>query len=168
MATYAQLADVSDYGVVIDDPVEAENLLEVCERELDMILIRNTWSSDWALRIDPALLLPFQATMLNRAACAQFEYHIAMGEDFFLRPQPAQVRQPEGGGYVGSLSAIGPKVYRELGQSDLVSLTGDLDSYGQWSWGMAMDPFWWQRTWLPPARSYSRTFNNLTRLSPWR
>lgn len=141
MSTYAQLDDVTAYGVVVEDPIAAQTLLDVCEREIDNVVtypfgplsrvmiaypLRDLVTG---LRIDPAQLLPYQTAALARAVAAQFEYHIAMGEDFFRLPQVAQVQNPEGGGYNGTLPRLGPKALRELQDSDLLNLTGTVDSY---------------------------------------
>lgn len=164
MALYATLEDVAAYvigTVEITDEDMAERLLEQCERELDTVLIRNTFSWEDSLRIDPAILAPFQEVALTKATCAQFEYHRTMGEDFFVKPQPLAVRQPEGGGYDGRLAWISPKAFRELDGKSLLQVTGDVagDSWGG-VWGA--DPFAWQRSWMPPAFEAHRVFSTLT------
>lgn len=164
MALYATQDDVAEYvigTVEITDVEMAERLLEQCERELDLVLVRNTWGAEDTRHISPALLLPYQATALNRATCAQFEYHRTMGEDLFVKPQPEKVRQPEGGGYDGRLAIIAPKAFRELDGVDLLNVSGSIGGYGTNVWGS--DIFAWQRSWMPPAISASRTFNTLSR-----
>lgn len=138
MSTYAQLDDVTAYGVVVEDPTAAQNLLDVCEREIDNVVtypygplsrVMTAYplrDQTTGLRLDPTQLLTYQAAALARAVAAQFEYHIAMGEDFFIRPQPAAVRNPEGGGYDGTLPRIGPATMRELEQSGLLALSGSV------------------------------------------
>lgn len=164
MALYATQDDIAEYvigSVDITDVDLAERLLEQCERELDTILIRNTWSWDDARKIDPAILAPYQATALRRATCAQFEYHRAMGEDFFVKPQPESVRQPEGGGYDGRLAIIAPKAYRELDSSDLLDVAGTLGDRGGQP-GFGADMFGWQRSLWPRSYQASRTFGAST------
>lgn len=163
MALYATQDDVAEYviGTVdISDIDLAERLLEQCERELDDILVRNTWSWDDARKIDPAILAPYQAAALMRATCAQFEYHRTMGEDFFVKPQPERVRQPEGGGYDGRLPVIAPKAYRELADSDLLHTTGSLGGVDRQGWGA--DIFGWQRSWWPSSYEANRSFSTST------
>jgi hypothetical protein len=141
MATYATQDDLLAYvpGLQINDPARAEALLLRAEREVDDLVawpgyygatvsVFALWpryrDPTTGLRLHPTDLEAWQAAALNRAVCAQWEYHVAMGEDFFLRPQPAAVQQPEGGGYQGRLPMIGPKVYVELAGTDLLRLTG--------------------------------------------
>jgi hypothetical protein len=151
VSTYAQLDDVTAYGVVVEDPTAAQNLLDVCEREIDNVVtypygplsrVMTAYplrDQTTGLRLDPTQLLTYQAAALARAVAAQFEYHIAMGEDFFRLPQVASVQNPEGGGYNGTLPRLGPKALRELQDSDLLSLTGTTES------GRQRGVFDWQR-----------------------
>jgi hypothetical protein len=136
MATYATLDDLLAYvpGLTINDPALAEQLLGRAERDVDSVVAwRGTYPTTFTtllgarlpsgLRIDPTLLEAETAERLRNAVCAQWEYRVAMGPDFFVRPQPAAVRQPEGGGYDGTLPRIGPQVFAELEQSGLLGLS---------------------------------------------
>jgi hypothetical protein len=144
--------------VEITDEDMAERLLEQCERELDLVLIRNTFATTDIRHIDPTLLMPYQATALMRATCAQFEYHRIMGEDLFVKPQPQNVRQPEGGGYDGRLAIIAPKAFREL-----TAWSPERHWLHRRPELWEMDIFGWQRSWLPTAMEASRSFNTLSR-----
>lgn len=152
MSTYATLDDVALYGVVVENTDEAQSLLDRAEREVDNLVTYPYGPLSTAmrayplrdettgLRLNPDALLPYQRAALTRAVAAQFEYHIAMGEDFFRLPQPAEVTQPEGGGYKGALQRVGPKALRELEGTDLLNVSGTAQTTRE-AWGM-LD---WQR-----------------------
>lgn len=145
MATYATLVDVENAGVVIDNAVKAQALLDDCELEIDGLLAPPPTGPDpvTGLRADIAAMTTVKAGALTRAVVAQFEYHISMGEDFFIRPQPDEVRNPGGGGYKGRLPIISPKAYRILEAAKLLltsTSVGGSPSYDMLAYQRNLEP----------------------------
>jgi hypothetical protein len=125
---YAAISDVRDYTAqaldVSDD--DLQDILERAERDVDGELIEPVpWGRDetTGLKYDPTSLETWRAAALNRAVCAQTEYRLAMGEDFFVRAQHATERGPDFA-VSGQLPYIGPKVFRELAGASLVATAG--------------------------------------------
>ena len=133
MPTYATAADCSAYiaGLAIDNPAEFDKLIEHAERDVDSLLTF-TPPRTTALKVDPDDLETWQAGALTRAVCAQVEYRLAMGEEFFIRDQHDSERGPAFS-VSGKLSRIGPKVLVELGSTGLVQPPGS---------GSAVVPSW--------------------------
>jgi hypothetical protein len=129
MPTYATSAELTDY--VADTPAAAslptdlDALLGRAERDVDSILITPVpgGRETTGLRVDPASLPDWQAQALSRATCAQAEYRVTMGEEFFVRAQHDRVYGPDFR-TDGQLPHIGPKVERELAGTGLVRTEG--------------------------------------------
>lgn len=71
------------------------------------------------LKLNPYLLDGRDTQVLSNATCAQAEYRVEMGEQFFRRAQWASVSGPEFR-TTGKLPLIGPKVKAEFSGSDLI------------------------------------------------
>jgi hypothetical protein len=129
MSTYAQNADVEAYieGWVTDDPAALTRVIERAEQDLDTLLFGAVSWPDPPLvtnrKLDPASLSTQEVRTLNRATCAQTEYRITMGEDFFRRAQFQSTSGPGGFSSQGKLPALGPKVQRELLGTTLLART---------------------------------------------
>ena len=113
---YASQADVESYieGWTTTDPAALERVLERAERDIDGLL------GDYGDRqpatgrkLDPGALTTHQSYALRRATCAQAEYRIELGEDFFVQAQYTYVAGPDFQRR-GELPRIGPKVLPEL------------------------------------------------------
>lgn len=127
MSTYATLAELkayTDLDTGVSDPT-LQTALDRAERDVDSIVTPLVAGSREAtgLKLDPASLLDWQAAALSRATCAQAEYRLAMGEDFFIRAQHSTVRGPDFS-LSGQLPYIGPKVFRELTETGFVRADG--------------------------------------------
>ncbi|MEJ7786558.1 MAG: hypothetical protein WKF96_17285 [Solirubrobacteraceae bacterium] len=112
---YASQADLEGYieGWVTTDPAALERLLERAERDIDTLLGDYDRQPGTDRKLDPAALTTHQAYALRRATCAQAEYRIAMGEEFFVQAQYTYVSGPDFSRR-GELPRIGPKVLGEL------------------------------------------------------
>ena len=120
---YATLADLraysADANAIVDDDVLTREL-EQAERDIDTVLgSRGARDAETGLKVDPAAelaagtLAQWQVDALNRATCAQAEYRLVMGPDFFIRAQHNRVRGPDFT-TEGQLPYIGPKAMLEL------------------------------------------------------
>jgi hypothetical protein len=125
---YATITDVRAYTSqavgVSDEDLQA--ILDHAERDIDGALIEPVpWGRIDAtgLKYDPTSLETWRAAALNRATCAQTEYRLAMGEEFFIRAQHPTERGPDFA-VSGLLPYIGPKALRELAGSLLVATPG--------------------------------------------
>lgn len=134
-------------GLVVDDPVAMNQLIVQCEYEIDAILglwIRNPATGrkinvSNVIPVAPIspfpgeLFAPFQRgvtvyqrSALRRAVCAQVEYHLKMGEDFFIKPRYQSVSGPQfsytrGAGETPDL--ISPKARQHLDGTGLIRQT---------------------------------------------
>lgn len=115
--SYCEAADCLDYteGLVVDDPDAFARLCLRASRDVDLLLPAATGPLVGGLKVDPADpdLDADWLEALKRAACAQVEYRIEMGEEFFARNQYAVTQGPEFT-LTGTLPYIGPKVRNEL------------------------------------------------------
>lgn len=113
--TVAECRLYVDPGVDLPaDDVDVATLIRAAERDIDTasraIGERNAMSG---LLLTPTDLPAWQAGALSRATCAQVEYRVTMGPDFFIRAQHSRVRGPD---FMteGELPFVGPKALREL------------------------------------------------------
>lgn len=123
MGVYATQADFLAYseGSTITDAAKFERILARAERDVDSILPPREVVAATGLKYDPLTqLAAYQRTALSRAACAQAEYRIKMGEEFFREHQLPQVSGPDFS-HSGTLPYIGPKVSRELASGNLLT-----------------------------------------------
>lgn len=126
MATYATIADYEAYvpGWVTDDPVALEKYLVIGERYIDMALGRyGRISQTTGLKLDPATLEVWRRKALANAVCAQTEYVIIKGLDFFSEQIPTDPTGPDGG-QKGTEPIIAPKAQQELSYGQLYNLVG--------------------------------------------
>lgn len=126
MSTYATVDDFTLYtALAVGDHEDLQATLDVAERDVDSILIPLAAGARQSngLKLDPEALLDWQQAALRRATCAQGEYRLAMGADFFIRAQHTTVRGPDFS-TSGQLPYIGPKVYRELTETGFVHADG--------------------------------------------
>lgn len=133
MPTYATRSDFEAYveGWVTDDPAALDRLLERAERDIDGILATRG-DRTAGLKIDAAAELAagsleeWQTDALSRATCAQAEYRLAMGEEFFTQAQHSRVRGPDFT-TEGRLPTIAPKALRELADTGLLRSLHNVD-----------------------------------------
>lgn len=128
---YATITDCRDYIDTADDGVadaDLEKVLDAAEHDVDNALITPVADNRSAtgLRYDPSALLPWQTVALTRAVCAQVEYRLVMGPDFFIQAQHDRVQGPDFRTF-GRLPYLGPKAVRELEGSGLIALVGGGD-----------------------------------------
>jgi hypothetical protein len=126
MADYASQADFEGYvlGWVTDDPAALERILQNAERDVDTVfgpmeLADNGLKYGHPHDANEKGLTPGQVVALTNATCAQAEYRIQMGEDFFVQDQYETVSGPNFS-RTGRLARIGPKTMAELQAADLV------------------------------------------------
>lgn len=124
--TYATIADLRDWtgqdSATLTDS-EATRALTLSERDIDGLSpVLHPINTTSGRRYSPASLSALQAIVLQRATCAQAEYILSMGEDFFIRGQYDSVNGPDFS-TSGRLPRIAPAVWRELAGSGLVRLS---------------------------------------------
>lgn len=124
MPTYATRADCSAYieGLVINDTVAFDRLIDRAERDIDSAVGAYAIDETTGRKFVPTTMTARNKDDLRDATCAQVEYRLEMGEEFFIRPQYKSVKGPEFE-TEGQLSKIGPKTWMELTSSDLLQLT---------------------------------------------
>ncbi|MGI8513503.1 MAG: hypothetical protein ACR2NH_12845 [Solirubrobacteraceae bacterium] len=116
MSAYATRAALAayipgGYGALTNDA--ADELLAVASRDVDTLLASVAARVAGGLKLDPATLAADQVVALSRATCAQAQYRLAMGAEFFVRDQHSFVSGPDFA-MRGELARIGPKVAAEL------------------------------------------------------
>lgn len=124
MPVYATQTDCTNYieGLTVSDPVAFARLITRAEKDVDSALGAHSRSDVTGLKLAPLELATADRVTLRDATCAQVEYRMTMGEDFFIRPQYAEVDGPEMA-TKGVLPRVGPKVWSELEGSNLLKLT---------------------------------------------
>lgn len=128
--SYATVDDFEDYveGWVTSDEEALQRMLERASRDVDRY-IGAAWSvEDNGLRFgkledNPKAIDQYQIEALTRATCAQAEYRIEMGPDFFVKDQHKSVGGPDFSTQ-GKLSRYGPKMREEVQASGLQRATG--------------------------------------------
>lgn len=106
---------------------ELDPLLSAASKEIDWALGlygRNTTTGD---KIDPTLLVQWRKDALAWATCAQAQYHLFKGEEFFasLRPQRQTSRE---GTIEGQEPFISPRASAELTRGYFYRLAVGKDS----------------------------------------
>lgn len=125
-ANYATAQDYTDYvaaGFEPTDSNEIVKLLLVAELDIDSILRPATIEANGRkfghpLGDNEKNLTDLEIEALRRATCAQAEYRQTMGPEFFIRAQYERVVGPDFT-TEGQISAIGPKVGKELAGTSL-------------------------------------------------
>lgn len=125
MSTYAQPADLQEYSDLsaIQNMSDAalSAVLEQAEHDIDQALIPPVqFLTDAGRKIDLVDLLDSQVLALQNGTCAQAEYRVVMGPEFFIRGQFQAVTGPGGFTQKGRQPIIGPKVKREMAGSGLM------------------------------------------------
>ena len=141
--SYATVADLELYlGRDLDDG-EATRVLLAAERDIDSIL--GPWDVDaiTGLKWSPMTELElFEAAALRDATCAQAEYRIAMGPDFFVRAGPKRVEGPDfTEEWDQAQPDIGPRVWIELARAPRLRA---VDEQG---WPTGRTPVFARTTW---------------------
>lgn len=123
MAIYATQADFEAYveGWVTDNPAALARIMDRAERDVNAFL---NWR--WNLFTAPEFaLLPEDFRFgLRDATCAQTEYRLLMGEEFFVET-PTAIAGPD---YTTDrpASRFGPKARNELLRTGVISRTGTM------------------------------------------
>ena len=121
MATYASVADLAAYteGLALpiaEDPEFARlsRIIERAERQIDGLLMwRGLPDEINHRRVRVEELDGWDRESLRMATCAQAEYRLLMGEDFFKGGQYSRVVGPDFETQ-GVMPTIGPRVWEEL------------------------------------------------------
>ncbi|MGI8511399.1 MAG: hypothetical protein ACR2NH_02095 [Solirubrobacteraceae bacterium] len=115
---YATVADLQSYieGGTTLDAAALERVLERAERDVDNLLGDYDRDPDTDRKLAPDTLPAHQQRALRRATCAQAEYRIAMGEQFFIEDQFQFVAGPDFQRR-GRLGYVGQRVLGELADS---------------------------------------------------
>jgi hypothetical protein len=126
MATYATQVDFVQFvpGFVIEDVDALEQLLLDAENDIDAAVGRGNVIGD-NRKFDLDLMTDNEAYCLMRATCAQAEYRLHMGEQFFIEGRQKEVTGRDAK-IQGPLPYIGPKAKIELTRGRLWKLNGRL------------------------------------------
>lgn len=116
--TYADKAACEEYteGLVVTDDAQFDRVIERAERNVDTLLTTPGDPDVAGPKLAAADLAAMSARdreRLERATCAQVEYRVEMGEEFFARHQYKGTSGPDFS-VQGQLPLIGPKVEEEL------------------------------------------------------
>lgn len=135
-ATYATKAELQAYieGITLPatDPL-IQALLQRAERDIDLAVGALVYEANGLKYGSPKTanekhLLPEQVRALSNATCAQAEYRLSLGPDFFRKPRNKREKGPdfevEIGGDVGAPPRLAPKARAELIDGGLLFLTG--------------------------------------------
>ncbi len=127
-ATVEQLREYVSPDVIPEDDPNLEKLLMECEVEIDDQIPR-LYPDD---EVGPKIILEDETNLLvdglMKATCAQAEYHLHMGKQFFVEAHGAS----EGPDTTSRRKAprVAPKAMRELRRVGLVTMTGTLTQTG--------------------------------------
>jgi hypothetical protein len=113
MSTYTTPADVNLYiegGTGLDEAT-LNRYIERAERDVDRSLTQ--YAVTGGLKLVPDDMSVDAAAALNRATCAQVEYRLQLGEEFFIEHQYQSTSSPDFS-TEGKVPRIGPKVFEEL------------------------------------------------------
>ena len=118
MPTYATRDDCLAYteGLTVTNTAAFDRIIGRAERQIDQLLTVAGDPDVAGLKLsadDLAAMGARDRERLKLATCAQVEYRVAMGEEFFARHQYPSVSGPEFT-LQGQLPLIGPKVASEL------------------------------------------------------
>lgn len=125
MGTYAVAADVEAYieGGTGLDAATVERYIVRAERDVDRAVNVVIGRRTSGLKFDPVTDLDAtQREALERATCAQVEYRLRMGDDFFVQHQRESMSGPETS-VSGRVPRIGPQVRDELISGGLYATT---------------------------------------------
>jgi len=121
MATYASFVDWQAFDPA-STSVEAdvEPFLIKAERDIDSAIgKRGSYITE--RRIDPTLFTPWRRDMLAMACCAQAQYRMFKGEEFFASVRPMRQSSREGA-MEGQEPYIGPIASQHLAQGGFYNL----------------------------------------------
>jgi hypothetical protein len=133
MPEYSSPDDYADFDptfTVPDDTTELEAVLTVAERDIEYAIGVYGRSSTGS-KIDVDGLDEWRSTCLIRAVCAQAQYHMFKGEEFFASGRPTAQSSREGS-IASQEPYIGPKASTELSRGGFYRLTtghGRLNPY---------------------------------------
>lgn len=123
MSTYASQADFEAYvdGWVTDNPTLLQRELDRAESDVNWFL---HWRQTPFTSLEFLALPPEWQAGLKHAVCAQTEYRLTMGPEFFVE-QPTPVAGPD---YttVKAPPTFGPKAREELLRNGIISRTGTI------------------------------------------
>lgn len=122
MSTYATLAEWRAYpeNRAPTSDAEAQSILDAAERDVEMGAlgpVGRRWLAT-GLKYDPATMAAWKADALMRAVCAQANYRVLQGPDFFEEAQYDSVSAKVS--VQGRLPMIAPRVRMELLNTGLV------------------------------------------------
>lgn len=122
--TYCTADDVNAYviGGTGLDAAALDPIIEFAERDIDRAA--GSWAVDFVtgLKFAGMELAVNQTRALNRATCAQVEYRLAKGEQFFIEDQPETLSSPDYSRQ-GKEPRLGPKAKEELATGGLLRRT---------------------------------------------
>lgn len=122
-ATAAQLRTYTELDSTALTDAAANLLLEKAEQDIDSLAtVDRSYDETSGRRFTVADLSTTEALILRRATCAQAQYRKLMGMDFFTAGQYANVSGPDYS-TSGTLGAIGPQVWREIGGTGFIKLS---------------------------------------------
>ena len=131
---YATPDEVREYSTLdkldaLDDET-LEKLIADSEPDVDRATGYSTTQASNGRRFDPLTMEQSDRATLSRATSAQVEYRVVMGAEFFIRDQYTEQSGPEFS-TKGTLGRIGPRVYDELGGSNILVLSTSWNGYGE-------------------------------------
>lgn len=127
MADYATNADFYTYAGLTEaalSAAEVAKLLRLAERDVDRAAGPRHRYPD-GHKFDVPNMDAAQRGFLNRATCAQAEFRLQVGPNFFIEDQRESTSGPDYS-ETGRLPRFGPKAREEMEQGGLLRLTGRL------------------------------------------
>lgn len=124
MPTYATAAQVNAFiegGTGLDDET-VNRYIDRAEPYIDWVTGYPYMPLTNGRKFNPPDLPVAFAAALRDATCAQVEYILLMGDEFFVTPQYESTSSPDGG-TSGKISWIGPKARQALGSVGMIRST---------------------------------------------
>lgn len=126
MSTYATVEDFKEYtdipAEMLPDDDTIQKVLNRAELDVDRY-IAGTVDETSGLRVDPESLPVWQLQYLVNATCAQAEYRLIVGEDFFIQGSNDEVIQGPDFTISGTRRRFGIKAAQELRASGLLLMS---------------------------------------------
>lgn len=132
---YASRSQVEDYigANLVGDTASIDFLLREATRDIDNFIGPSLPRQDDGTTFgditlpgytNPHGMTDIQLKRISDATCAQAEYRLQMGYDFFVEDQRESVAGPGGMTETGKVGRVGPKARAELAGTGLLKLTG--------------------------------------------
>lgn len=115
----------------VTNPTALEDVLVKASRDVEYAVGRYGRDETTSQKFDPTVMTAWQLTCLKNAVCAQAEYRMMKGEEFFVNFRPQSTSGPDGR-VEGKEPYLAPRASLELTQGRLFKLWGGRGQRPMW------------------------------------